>query len=111
MAHSENIQKQSFRDIIGTLAQILRVCFRELGIRRPMLYECYSLVCVCVSGDVGVSQEESAESSARSVCGHPEALQLRGSAPHPGPAAITQHALPLPRQEPTARLTVRLENT
>lgn len=61
-------------------------------------------------GDAVVSQEESAESSAWSVCGHPETLQLRGSAPHPGPAAITQHAVPLPGPEPATRLTVRLEN-
>lgn len=66
--------------------------------------------CVC-SGDAGVSPAEPAESSARSVCGRPEALQLRQSAARPGLSAITQHALQLPRQELAARLTVTLAHT
>lgn len=63
------------------------------------------------SGDAGVSPQESAESSVRSVCGRPEALQLRQSAARPGLSAITQHALQLPRQELAARLTVTLIHT
>lgn len=67
-------------------------------------------MCVC-AGDAGVSPQESAESSVRSVCGRPEALQLRQSAARPGLSAITQHALQLPRQELAARLTVTLIHT
>lgn len=63
------------------------------------------------SGDAGVSPQESAESSVRSVCGRPEALQLRQSAARPGLSAITQHALQLPCQELAARLTVTLIHT
>lgn len=69
-----------------------------------------SVWCVC-SGDAGVSPQESAESSVRSVCGRPEALQLRQSAARPGLSAITQHALQLPCQELAARLTVTLIHT